>query len=143
MGNDPHHRDSATFRNGRRDDAEVSRGHSRSAKTEGPNIATTWRSPTDLGVPLNPTGRGIAGGEAVTSHEFCGDEPPTADPHGGWCGGWELETPGYPFRLQHLKGDEQTELLLSVVKVAENLVPNQLIGRFQYFDLSPFVANNL
>jgi len=23
-------------------------------------------------------------------------EPPTADPHGGWCGGWELETPGYP-----------------------------------------------
>lgn len=25
--------------------------------------------------------------------------PPTADPHGGWCGGWELETPGYPFRL--------------------------------------------
>ena len=26
-----------------------------------------------------------------TSHE-----PPTADPHGGWCGGWGLETPGYP-----------------------------------------------
>jgi hypothetical protein len=24
--------------------------------------------------------------------------PPTADPHGGWCGGWELETPGYPIR---------------------------------------------
>ena len=23
-------------------------------------------------------------------------EPPTADPHGGWCGGWELEAPGYP-----------------------------------------------
>ena len=23
-------------------------------------------------------------------------EPPTADPHGGWCGGWELDTPGYP-----------------------------------------------
>ena len=22
-------------------------------------------------------------------------EPPTADPHGGWCGGWALETPGY------------------------------------------------
>ena len=28
-----------------------------------------------------------------TSHE-----PPTADPHGGWCGGWGLETPGYPTR---------------------------------------------
>ncbi len=23
-------------------------------------------------------------------------EPPTADPHGGWCGGWRLKTPGYP-----------------------------------------------
>ena len=32
-----------------------------------------------------------------TSHE-----PPTADPHGGWCGGWELKTPGYPIR--HLRG---------------------------------------
>ena len=27
-------------------------------------------------------------------------EPPTADPHGGWCGGWELEAPGYPIRHQ-------------------------------------------
>ena len=27
-------------------------------------------------------------------------EPPTADPHGGWCGVWELETPGYPIRPQ-------------------------------------------
>ena len=26
-----------------------------------------------------------------TSHE-----PPTADPHGGWCGGWGLAAPGYP-----------------------------------------------
>ena len=23
-------------------------------------------------------------------------EPPTADPHGGWCGGWGLAAPGYP-----------------------------------------------
>ena len=23
-------------------------------------------------------------------------DPPTADPHGGWCGGWGLNTPGYP-----------------------------------------------
>ncbi|MEO5607342.1 MAG: hypothetical protein ABIR13_07165 [Polaromonas sp.] len=23
-------------------------------------------------------------------------EPPTADPHGGWCGGWKLESSGYP-----------------------------------------------
>ena len=25
-------------------------------------------------------------------------EPPTVDSHGGWCGGWELETPGCPIR---------------------------------------------
>ena len=25
-------------------------------------------------------------------------ELPTADPHCGWWGGWELETPGYPIR---------------------------------------------
>ena len=25
-------------------------------------------------------------------------EPPTAAPHGGWCGGWGLDTPGYPIR---------------------------------------------
>ena len=29
-------------------------------------------------------------------------EPPTADPHGEWCGGWELDTPGYPIR--HRRG---------------------------------------
>ena len=23
-------------------------------------------------------------------------EPPGADPHAGWCGGWGLKTPGYP-----------------------------------------------
>ena len=24
--------------------------------------------------------------------------PPTANPHGGWCGGWGIETPGHPIR---------------------------------------------
>ena len=28
-------------------------------------------------------------------------EPPTADPHGGWCGGWRLEASGYPIRPTH------------------------------------------
>lgn len=30
-------------------------------------------------------------------------EPPTADPYGGWYGGWGLETPGYPIgpRIRH------------------------------------------
>ncbi len=26
-------------------------------------------------------------------------EPPIADPHDGWCGGWGLTTPGYPISL--------------------------------------------
>ena len=25
-------------------------------------------------------------------------EPPGADPHAGWCGGWRLETSGYPIK---------------------------------------------
>jgi hypothetical protein len=25
-------------------------------------------------------------------------EPPLADPHEGWCGGWGRKTPGYPIR---------------------------------------------
>jgi hypothetical protein len=29
--------------------------------------------------------------------DFC--EPPIADPHDGWCGGWGLITPGYPIML--------------------------------------------
>jgi hypothetical protein len=29
--------------------------------------------------------------------------PPTADPHGGWCGGWGLDIPGYPIRLHLLR----------------------------------------
>ena len=36
-------------------------------------------------------------------------EPPTADPHGGWCGGWGLDTPGYP--LGRSRYAEQAERL--------------------------------
>ncbi|SJM90885.1 hypothetical protein CRENPOLYSF1_1630003 [Crenothrix polyspora] len=31
---------------------------------------------------------------SVNASQFV--EPPTADPHGGWCGGWGLDAPGYP-----------------------------------------------
>ena len=27
-------------------------------------------------------------------------EPPLADPHEGWCGGWGVKTPGYPIQAQ-------------------------------------------
>ena len=30
----------------------------------------------------------------------CSREPPSADPHARWCGGWGLNTPGYPITLQ-------------------------------------------
>ena len=28
-------------------------------------------------------------------------EPPRADPHAGWCGGWGLKSPGYPIMRFH------------------------------------------
>ena len=37
-------------------------------------------------------------GAYETSHE-----PPTADPHGGWCGGWGLAASGYPIRLHRCR----------------------------------------
>jgi hypothetical protein len=33
------------------------------------------------------------------------DEPLIAEPHDGWCGGWRVETSGYPIMAyQHLMG---------------------------------------
>jgi hypothetical protein len=58
--------------------------------------ANTRRSRADHGMPFTPTGCGIAICERVTGHDYCGDEPPTADPHGGWCGGSEPDTPRLP-----------------------------------------------
>ena len=51
-----HRARSARRGNTPRDRVGVSRGHSRFARTEGPNIATNWRSRANLGVPTNPTG---------------------------------------------------------------------------------------
>ena len=45
-------------------------------------------------------------------------EPPTADPHGGWCGGWELKTPGYPIRRHGLA---LTVLHVRALSYQENL----------------------
>jgi len=36
--------------------------------------------------------RCVMDGSSFTIH----DETPCADPHAGCCGGWGLETPGYP-----------------------------------------------
>ena len=49
-----HRRHSAQRGNTLRDWAGVSRRHSRSARTEGPNIATTWRSRANLGSAIEP-----------------------------------------------------------------------------------------
>jgi len=32
----------------------------------------------------------------ATAGNLC--EPPGADPHAGWCGGWGRKPPGYPIR---------------------------------------------
>ena len=40
-------------------------------------------------------------------------EPPTADPHGGWCGGWRLETSGYPIERHRAKQQCRQDLLHS------------------------------
>ena len=34
--------------------------------------------------------------ETVGLHFTMVDEPPCAEPHAGWCGGWGRKTPGYP-----------------------------------------------
>ena len=28
------------------------------------------------------------------------NEPPCAEPHAGWCGGWRLDTSGYPIYMR-------------------------------------------
>ena len=33
-------------------------------------------------------------------------EPPGADPRAGWCGGWGLNTPGYPIEKFTLNRDD-------------------------------------
>ena len=70
-----------------RDWAEVSRGHSRFERTEGPNIATTWRSRANLEEPLNPTGRGLFDGQRVTSHEISAMNRPLRTRMVGGVGG--------------------------------------------------------
>ena len=41
---------------------------------------------------------------------FC--EPPSADPHARWCGGWGLNTPGYPIGLRRGLPDVASRLCL-------------------------------
>jgi hypothetical protein len=31
------------------------------------------------------------------------NEPPCAEPHAGWCGGWRLDTSGYPIMWFYIK----------------------------------------
>ena len=49
-----HCRHSAWRGNTLRDRAGVSRGHSRSARTQGPNVATPWRSRANLDSAIEP-----------------------------------------------------------------------------------------
>jgi hypothetical protein len=39
-------------------------------------------------------------------------EAPRADPHAGCCGGWGLNTPGYPIRRHHRATDGGAAILI-------------------------------
>ena len=53
-------------------------------------------------------------------------EPPTADPHGGWCGGWGLEASGYPISEVIGRARKSSE------SHSENIFVNQLLKGIDY-----------
>ena len=106
-------RHSAAGRDSRRDPAEVSSGHSsqlhppQEGGGEGPNTKRREGAVSRSITTLNPTGR-VCDGAVSCSQPFALQpgytgslctplgEPPTADPHGGWCGKGRLEAGPYP-----------------------------------------------
>jgi hypothetical protein len=103
----------AAVREDRREGAEVSRGHSTGGHepaTKKPEGLTTREglnlagSTTIAGRRLALKPKGGAGPRAsVAEKECCSilrdcQEPPDADPHVRWCGGREVNPPGYPIR---------------------------------------------
>ncbi len=59
------------------------------------------------------------------------NEPPCAEPHAGWCGGWRLNTSGYPimcrpttqdnFHARALKIQHVVNVVSHLVGLAQNL----------------------
>jgi len=102
----------AAVREDRREGTEVSRGHSTGRHEPGntPDGLTTREglnlagSTTIAGRRLALKPNGGAGPRAsVAEKECCSilrdcQEPPDADPHVRWCGGREVNPPGYPIR---------------------------------------------
>src|SRR5262245_10405849 len=105
----------AAVREDRREGTEVSRGHSTGSNEPGttPDGLTTREglnladSTTIAGRRLALMPNGGAGPRAsVAEKECCSilrdcQEPPDADPHVRWCGGREVNPPGYPIRPTH------------------------------------------
>jgi hypothetical protein len=50
-------------------------------------------------------------------------EPPTAVPHGGWCGGWGVETPGYPMSITRRYAERAASGIASILRGDRILVP--------------------
>ena len=86
----------------------VFRYFTRVADHEGPNMRSRteqWAARSST-TKTDRASRGRHGLKMLVLCAFCkqpvrvrmstSHERPTADPHGGWCGGWELKTPGYP-----------------------------------------------
>ncbi|MFT5299119.1 MAG: hypothetical protein ACI9YH_005171, partial [Colwellia sp.] len=51
------------------------------------------------------------------------NEPPCAEPHAGWCGGWRLETSGYPIYMYIYLMDVTTFLPLITVNFILDELP--------------------
>ena len=85
--------------------AGVSRGHSSSQPAyEGPN-PEQGKGPSSSTSVMNPTGGavgrrvdGMPNPDTSITRLRPGNswEPPGADPHARWCGGWGRDSPGYP-----------------------------------------------
>ncbi|MEM5554100.1 hypothetical protein WNY51_04255 [Pseudocolwellia sp. AS88] len=58
------------------------------------------------------------------------NEPPCAEPHAGWCGGWRLDTSGYPIytflthRLLTLKANLTNNILTNGKIIKERKINN-------------------
>ena len=50
------------------------------------------------------------------------NEPPCAEPHAGWCGGWRLDTSDYPIRHIYPKPNDVNAIRPPSFKIT-NLIP--------------------
>lgn len=62
------------------------------------------------------------------------NEPPCAEPHAGWCGGWRLDTSGYPI-MAHSRTQYKTSAPRGVSTPAKNKNTAALNTRYLINDI--------